>query len=95
MSRIVFVAAMIASLLALAKNERVLDRTGLFGSCSAVGAPAPGGGQWLECRPGQLTGYPDLSQDSCSKRGLRGETRYWVCPTPLVAARSPHEQPTR
>jgi hypothetical protein len=95
MSRIVFVAAMIASLLALAKNERVLDRTGLFGSCSAVGAPATDGAQWLGCRPGQLTGYPDLSQDSCSKRGLRGETRYWVCPTPLVAARSPDEQPTR
>jgi hypothetical protein len=95
MSRIVFAAAMIASVLALAKHERVLDRTGLFGSCSTLAAPAPEGGQWLECRPGSLTGYPDLSQDSCSRRGLRGDARYWVCPTSLVAARSPHETAIR
>lgn len=95
MSRIVFAAAMIASLLALAKNERVLDRTGLLGSCAALAAPAPQGGQWLECRPGKLTGYPDLSQDSCTRRGIRGEARYWICPTALVAARSPYEPPKR
>lgn len=95
MSRIVFAAAMIASVLALAKHERVLDRSGLLGSCSALAAPAPGGGQWIECRPGKLTGYPDLTQDSCSRRGLRGEVRYWICPTALVAGRSPNEQPTR
>jgi hypothetical protein len=95
MSRIVFAAAMIASLLALAKHERVLDRTGLLGSCSELSAAAPEGGKWMECRPGQLTGYPDLSQDSCTKHGMRGEARYWVCPTSLVAARSPNERPTR
>jgi hypothetical protein len=95
MSRIVLAAAMIASVLALAKHEGVLERTELVGSCSALAAPAPEGGQWLECRPGRLTGYPDLSQDSCSRRGLRGEARYWVCPTSLVAARAPDERPTR
>lgn len=95
MSRIVFAAAMIASVLALAKHQNVLERTGLLGSCSTLTAPAPEGGQWLECRPGRLTGYPDLSQDSCSRRGLRGESRFWICPTALIAARSPHEQPTR
>ena len=42
MSRIVFAAAMIASLLALAKHERALDRTGLLGTCATVAAPAPG-----------------------------------------------------
>ena len=95
MSRIVFAAAMIASVLALAKHERVLDRTGMFGSCAQLAAPAPEGGQWLECRPGRLTGHPDLSQDSCMRGGLRGEARFWICPTALVAVRSPHEQPTR
>lgn len=90
MSRIVFAAAIIASALALGKQERVLERAGLFGSCSALAAPAPAGGQWLACRPGELTGYPDLSQDSCTRRGLRGEVRYWLCPTALVAARSPN-----
>ena len=95
MSRIVFAAAMIATVLALAKQERVLDRTGMLGSCSSLAAPAPAGGRWLACRPGSLTGYPDLSQDSCTRRGLRGDTRYWVCPTALVAARAPNERPTR
>ena len=95
MSRIVLAAAMIASILALAKHERALDRTGMFGSCSALSAPAPQGGRWLECRPGRLSGYPDLSQDSCTRRGMRGEARYWICPTALVAARSPSGQPTR
>jgi len=95
MSRIVLAAAMIASILAFAKHEQALDRTGMFGSCSALSAPAPEGGRWLECRPGKLSGYPDLSQDSCTRRGMRGEARYWICPTALVAARSPDEQPTR
>lgn len=95
MSRIVFAAALVASLLALAKRERLLDRTGLLGSCSALAATAPEGGQWLECRPGELTGYPDLSQDSCTRRGMRGEVRYWICPTTLVAARSTDGQATR
>ena len=95
MSRIVFAAAMIVSVLALAKHERVFERAGLFGSCSTLAAPAPEGGQWLECRPGRLTGYPDLSQDSCFRGEQRGEARYWICPTALIAARAPREQPTR
>jgi hypothetical protein len=95
MSRIVFAAAMIASALAFAQHERTFERAGLLGSCSALAAPAPEGGQWLECRPGRLTGYPDLSQDSCTRRGVRGEARYWICPTALVAARSPVEPATR
>jgi len=94
MSRIVFGAAMIASLLALAKHERVLDRTGLFGTCATVAAPAPTGSEWLECRPGELTGYPDLSKGSCTRRGMRGDARYWTCPTALIAARAPHQPPT-
>ena len=76
-------------------RKRVLDRTGLFGSCAVSTSPAPEGGQWLECRPGRLTGSPDLSQDSCTSGGLRGEARLWICPTTLIAVRSPHEQPTR
>lgn len=94
MSRVVVVAALVASLLAFAKEERLLDRTGLLGSCVELAAPAPEGGQWLECRPGELTGYPDLSRDSCQRGGMRGEIRYWVCPTTLVAGRSSDETAT-
>ena len=95
MSRIVFAAALIASVLAFAKREHALERTGLFGSCASLTAAAPAGSEWLECRPGTLTGYPDMSKDSCTRRGMRGEVRYWICPTALIAARAPSEQPTR
>lgn len=95
MSRAFVVAALIASILALGKEHGVVDRSGLFGSCTALAEAAPGDGQWLACRPGTLTGYPDLSQDACTRAALRGETRYWICPTALVAARVPGEQPTR
>lgn len=95
MARIVVVAGLIASVLAFAKEERLLDRTGLLGGCAAVEAAAPDGGQWLACRPGGLTGYPDLSKDSCRRGGMRGEVRYWVCPTRLVGGRSSDETATR
>ena len=95
MSRVFVAAAVIASLLAFARSEHVLDRTGLFGSCSALAAPAPNGGQWLACSAGEMTGYPDLSRDSCQKAGMRDAIRYWICPTALVAGRSSDETPTR
>ena len=95
MFRTTLAAALVASALAAAHHERVLDRVGLLGACSAVDAPAANGGQWLECRPGDLTGYPDLSKDACTRGGMRGEVRYWVCPTALVAGRSSDETPTR
>jgi len=95
MSRITVIAALIASAVALVRHEHVLDRSGMFGSCTSLSAPAPAGGEWLECRPGELTGYPDLSKDSCSRRGMRGEARYWICPTALIAARAPGMRPTR
>jgi hypothetical protein len=95
MARVVVVCVLIASALAFAKEERLLDRTGLLGSCSSVEAAAPDGGAWLACRPGELTGYPDLSQDSCRRGGMRGDVRYWICPTPLVGGRSSDETATR
>lgn len=95
MSRTFVAAALVASALAAAHHERVLDRTELLGSCTPLGGRAADGGQWLECRPGTLTGYPDLSQDACRRGGMRGEVRFWLCPTTLVGARSADEGPTR
>jgi hypothetical protein len=95
MFRIALAAALVASALAAARHEHVLDRAGLLGSCTAVAGATERGGQWLECRPGDLTGYPDLSQDSCTRGAMRGEVRYWRCPTALVAGRSSDETPTR
>ncbi len=45
--------------------------------------------------PGDLTGYPDLSQDACTRGALRGDVRYWHCPTALVASDSTDETQTR
>ena len=95
MFRTVLAAALVASALAAAHHERVLDRAGLLGSCTTVATAIEDGGQWLECRPGDLTGYPDLSQDACTRGALRGEVRYWHCPTALLASRSSDETPTR
>lgn len=95
MFRTTLAAALVASVLAAAHHERVLDRAGLLGSCTALAVTTEDGGQWLECRPGDLTGYPDLSQDACTRGAMRGEVRYWRCPTALVAGRSSDETPTR
>jgi hypothetical protein len=95
MPRFAVAAALVASLLAIAKQHQVLDRAGIFGSCAAVEAAAPTGQQWWACRPGELTGYPDLSRDACTRGAIRGRIRYWRCPATLVVGRTPTEQSTR
>jgi hypothetical protein len=93
--RLAVAAAIVASLLAFAKEERVLDRAGILGSCAALTVPAPNESQWWACRPGDLTGYPDLSKDACKRGSLRGEVRYWLCPAALIAGRGSEEADTR
>lgn len=88
-------AALAVSAVAFVHNQQVVDRSGLLGSCTALSAAAPNGGEWLACRPGTLTGYPDLSQDACTRGGMRGDVRYWLCPTSLVSGRTPNEAATR
>jgi hypothetical protein len=88
-------AALTVSGVAFAHSTNVLDRTGLLGSCTALVAAAPNNSRWVECRPGVLTGYPDLSRDACSRGDLRGEVRYWICPTPLTAAGATNQLATR
>ena len=95
MFRTFVAAALLASALAAAHHGHVLDRAGLLGSCSPLATETLDGSQWLECRPGSLTGYPDLSQDACRRSILRGEVRYWLCPTSLVGGRSTDETATR
>ncbi|HUQ21625.1 MAG TPA: hypothetical protein VM049_01280 [Gaiellaceae bacterium] len=95
MFRTILAAALVASVLATAHHERVLDRSGLLGSCSAVATATEDGGEWLACKPGDLTGYPDLSNDSCTRGGMRGEVRFWHCPTALVASDTTDETATR
>ena len=88
MVKIALVAALLAATLHGVKHERVFERAGLFGSCSAVAtAPSEPAG-WMACRSGRLSGYPDLSHDSCTLGGTRASIVYWRCPAQLVASRA-------
>ena len=94
MFRFIVAAAIVVALLAYAKQERLLDRAGIVGSCTALTRSAPLDRQWWECRRGQLTGYPNLSQDGCSRGVMHGEVRYWLCPVAL-AVRASDESTSR
>ena len=83
MFRIAAAAAVIASLLAFAKQQDVLDRAGLTGSCTSLNAPAPPDKVWWECRAGSLTGAPDRSRSGCARGDVRGDVRYWLCAATL------------
>jgi hypothetical protein len=87
-------AALIVSTAAVAHSQGI-DRASILGSCSPLVAQAPHDGQWWECKPGAVSGYPDLSKDSCTRGDLRGEVRYWLCPAELVVSRSTEEVATR
>ena len=79
-----FVTAMVA-----AKETTVLQRAGLFSSCSAVPGQAYGSVPLQACSPGKLDGRPDLSRKSCASRGIVAEVEYWACPVPLVGDLKP------
>jgi hypothetical protein len=88
MVKIALVAALIAAALHGVRNERVLERAGLFGSCTAVSGAAAQAGGWMACRSGRLSGYPDLSRDSCTRGGTNAKIVYWRCPSQIVAIRA-------
>jgi hypothetical protein len=84
MLRILLVAVVLAGAMFAVKEGRVLARTGLVGSCSAVAAPAGDTAEWRECRAGRLEGRPDLSRKSCTSEQVVGDVEYWRCAAPLV-----------
>lgn len=92
MVKIALAAALIAAALHGVKSERVLERAGLFGSCSAVAGAASDTGGWMACSAGRLSGYPDLSRDSCKLGGTRERIVYWRCPSELVSSRTASAQ---
>jgi hypothetical protein len=82
--RIFLVTALVAGGMFAVKDERLLARAGLVGSCSAVAAPAGHSGAWQACKPGRLEGRPNLSSRSCSPQGVVGKLEYWSCPVELA-----------
>jgi hypothetical protein len=78
--KIVFVGMLVAAAMMFIKQDRVMQRLGLAGSCSVVATPLGQDGVWHACKPGKLAGRPDLSLSSCESRALVGKVEYWRCP---------------
>jgi hypothetical protein len=80
MFRIVFVGVLIAAAMIVTKQDQVLQRAGLLGSCAVVAPPSGQDGDWHACKEGKLSGAPDLSLNSCTSAGYVGTVQYWRCP---------------
>jgi hypothetical protein len=80
--RIVAVGAVLIALLITIKNQRLLERAHLVGSCSTV-ARAEDGSEWRSCVPGRLSGRPGMELTNCTDLGRHGSAELWSCPAPL------------
>ena len=81
--RVVIIAALIAVTLAVIQKKDVLQKAGLTGYCTSIPTPPGQSGFWHECRPGKVTGTPELSLASCKRTGTVGQVESWRCPTAL------------
>lgn len=80
MLRIWLMAMLAAAMLMVVKDHDVLHRAGLIGYCTSSPRPAGTSGAWRACEKGALDGRPDLSRNSCRRRGQNGSVEYWSCP---------------
>jgi hypothetical protein len=87
MLRIWLMAMLAAAMLGVVRNTDVLHRAGLTAHCTTAPRPAGTTGTWRACEKGVLDGRPDLSGDSCSRRGQSGSVEYWRCPARVVTVR--------
>jgi hypothetical protein len=83
MLRIWLMAMLAAAVLGTVKDHDVLHRTGLIGYCTTTTAPQGAKGTWRACEKGAIDGRPDLSRNSCTRRGQSGKVEFWSCPTPV------------
>jgi hypothetical protein len=84
-TRIAFVAALIAAAMVAVKDHRFLQAAGLTGSCVVV-QTASDGQQMEACSSGKLEGAPDLSRNGCTDAGPYAGREYWRCPAPVQSA---------
>ena len=82
MLRIVAVGAVLIALMITVKDQRLLQRAHLIGSCSTF-AQAEDGSELRSCVPGRLSGRPGMELTSCTDMGRRGNAELWSCPTSL------------
>ena len=79
--KIALIGVGFAAALFLLKQQHVLQRTGIIGSCTEIAAPAGESrtGQWWSCREGTITGYPSLTLDDCDSVFFRAGREVWRC----------------
>ncbi|MFL5922889.1 MAG: hypothetical protein ACJ75Q_13915 [Gaiellaceae bacterium] len=87
MLRIWLMAMLAAAMLAVVRDHDVLHRARLTGHCTSAPRPAGTTGHWRACEKGVLDGRPDLSRQSCRRRGQDGSVEFWSCPTQFVSVR--------
>jgi hypothetical protein len=87
MLRIWLMAMLAVAMLAVVRDHDVLHRAGLVGHCTTAPRPAGTTGHWRACEKGVFDGRPDLSRESCTRRGQSGSVEYWRCPGSLRSAR--------
>jgi hypothetical protein len=89
MLKLVVVAALIVTALAVAKERSWFERAGIVGSCEIVTGPWGDTGEWWSCKEGFLTGFPRLERDACEFRGAFVGEEVWRCTVPLRQAPGP------
>jgi hypothetical protein len=86
MLRIWLMAMLAAALIVVVHDHDVLHRAGLIGYCTSSPRPAGTSGAWRACEKGVLDGRPNLSGQSCRRRGEDGSVEYWSCPVRMEAS---------
>ena len=83
MLRIWLMAMLAAAVLGTVRDHDLLHRTGLIGYCTTTTAPHGAKGTWRACEKGAIDGRPNLTGNSCTRRGQSGKVEYWSCRTPV------------
>lgn len=83
MAKLLVLGIIAVVLLAYAKENQVLERAGVLGSCAVIGSPSGDPGQWWRCREGVLTGFPDLARFPCDRISKVEGDEVWRCSRPL------------
>jgi hypothetical protein len=86
MLRIWLIAMLAAAVVGVSRDQNLLHRTSLMGSCTTTSTPTGATGSWRACEKGVLDGRPDLSRQSCRRRARSGSLEYWSCPVRITAS---------
>ena len=85
MLRLWLMAMLAAAVLFTVKDQDLMHRAGLIGYCTTTTAPAGAKGAWRACEKGKLDGRPDLSRQSCVRKGHTRSVELWICPAKVDA----------